>query len=490
MFTSANAATSMTVGTYGDGQATIDSGSLPCVSVSNVPSITVHNLNCVGSGITSNTSFGIVVDNSLADNVKLNGPTITNNTVSGYGDNGIEVSGSNGTSGFSGINISFNDVHDVTGNEANIGDDSACIRIISNPTYPNPTAHSDVQVIGNSVYNCVGQHQARNNTGSGILLSTSTNATIARNVVHHTGVYNDTCGGPNGIWAYSSANVVIEFNETYDNETNFAVGGCDGNGFDLDGGITNSVVQYNYSHDNYGADFLVYAYTDSRQPQWSNNIFRYNIGQNSARAIFIANDDSLSMNACYIYNNTFYDKVAMVGANATAPINCIFANNIFYSQNSPPSVAFLLPNPSNISMVGNDYAGNGTWSWGNVGYSSFSDWQSATSQEEMRGVNVGLTSDPLLVAPGGGGITNGYHPEDLFEYLLLPGSPMLEAGLNLQSLYGIDVGTQNFYGTPVPDKAGKFSVGAGGILRSEILENFWPSGQHPPHSECRCARIE
>ena len=55
-----------------------------------------------------------------------------------------------------------------------------------------------------------------------------------------------------GIWTYNSNDVLIQYNESYDNKA----GHIDGDGFDLDGGTTNSILQYNYSHDNDGAGIL------------------------------------------------------------------------------------------------------------------------------------------------------------------------------------------------------------------------------------------
>ena len=78
-------------------------------------------------------------------------------------------------------------------------------------------------------------------------------------------------------------------------------------------------------------------------------------------------------------------------------------------------------------------------------------WQASTSQEEISGSNVGLTGDPQLEAPGGGGTTNGYNPLDLeATYKLMSSSPMINAGLNLSSQFSIDPGSQDFYGTTIP----------------------------------------
>ena len=45
--------------------------------------------------------------------------------------------------------------------------------------------------------------------------------------------------------------------------------------------MTNSVMQYNYSHDNDGAGYGLYQ--GSTSAPWSNNVVRYNISQNDGR---------------------------------------------------------------------------------------------------------------------------------------------------------------------------------------------------------------
>lgn len=47
--------------------------------------------------------------------------------------------------------------------------------------------------------------------------------------------------------------------------------------FDFDGGMTNSVLQYNYSHDSFGAGYLICQQFGA--PEFANNVVRHNIGQ-------------------------------------------------------------------------------------------------------------------------------------------------------------------------------------------------------------------
>ena len=70
----------------------------------------------------------------------------------------------------------------------------------------------------------------------------------------------------------------MQFNESHHNQTGSSK---DGAGFDLDGGVTNSIVQYNYSHDNDGAGYLLAQFEGARP--FYGNVLRYNLSVNDGR---------------------------------------------------------------------------------------------------------------------------------------------------------------------------------------------------------------
>jgi hypothetical protein len=117
---------------------------------------------------------------------------------------------------------------------------------------------------------------------------------------------NQTPGGPCGIWTAGSRRITIQRCESFRNRTGNAP---DGDGFDLDGGSIECVLQYNYSHDNDGAGILVYTYPYA---PWADrgNIVRYNICEGDAvklgdyGAIHVGNDGH-GMSGIEIYHNTF-----------------------------------------------------------------------------------------------------------------------------------------------------------------------------------------
>lgn len=141
-------------------------------------------------------------------------------------------------------------------------------------------ANENVQIKYVTAYNNSGKPGKKiQNTGSGIVLSDVNGGVIERCIAYNNGwLCESEQGGPVGIWAWDSKNVIIQYNESYQNKTN---GNFDGGGFDLDGGMQNSIIQYNYSHDNYGPGYLLAQFSYARLHK--NNIVRYNISENDCR---------------------------------------------------------------------------------------------------------------------------------------------------------------------------------------------------------------
>ena len=81
---------------------------------------------------------------------------------------------------------------------------------------------------------------------------------------------------PVGIWAYEADSVTIQHCIAYRNKT--SKGSEDGGGFDLDGGTTNSTIQYCLTYENEGSGFGIFQY-DGASP-WKNNTVRFNISVN------------------------------------------------------------------------------------------------------------------------------------------------------------------------------------------------------------------
>jgi hypothetical protein len=469
------------VTSYGTGKATISSGnSSPCINKTN-PTQTLSDTNiiCTGGGNATNSTDGVLYTNNQAGATKLPGPTISGLTISGYGGNGILLKGTQGHSGFNGFTITGNTVHDVTGQvTSNTGflGGTSCINVYNYAGFGggqaniNPS-HTNGVISNNTVFNCTGVAGALSWTGSAITVFQAFNVLITGNIAHDYGQnVNFAGGGAGGIWGGDMDSVTMQFNEVYNGF--HGVGGNDGNPYDLDEGTTNSVVQYNWGHDSMGNCVLWDANNDGLINQWGGNHTRFNICQRNGLATSPAAEINIAANGgdmtapSYIYNNTIYpapgsSAIRRAGSNI-AMVNVF--NNIFYPEQSGDTV-ISIPNPSSITFIGNDYfvplkgvAGTLNFSWNGTSYGSFSAWQTATGQEKISGVNVGLTSDPKLYVPGGGFITAGYSPQKMQAYNLQAGSPMIGAGLNPTTQFGINPGAQDFYGNAVT--ASTLPVGA------------------------------
>lgn len=460
--TAGTAANPIRISSYGTGRATI---SVPATRdgffAYNFAGFSISNLNFEGPGATLTSKQGIIFYADLAGDVKLPFIRIDQVNVSGF-KNGILIGSWNGATGYDDVRITNTTAHDNL---------EAGIFVYGYPLSPSAPvyAHRNVYVGYSRAYNNFGDPNAGNPSGSGILFSSVRNGIIERSVAYDNGKNNLNSEGPVGIWAYDSTSVTIQNNESYHNDTG---GTGDGNGFDLDDNVTNSVLQYNYAHDNQGAGFLVYA--DATSPN-SSNVVRYNISENDGKRLgqfggiviggMVDNSD--------VYGNTVYvssaasDPAALrIMTSGSTPTNVRVRNNIFYSSRGATGTVKLLDSPAigTYSFQGNNYYdATGTFSirWGANLFTSLNGWlNTATTQERQNGVIVGKSLDPRLGLPGGGGTLDDATKLEsaLAAYKLQAGSPMINAGVNLAS-FGIDPGTRDFYGDAIPAN-GAFDIGA------------------------------
>jgi len=451
--------------TVGPGTATIAAGNGNGILATDTSGLQISDLILVGSGQAANTFNGIQFDNNLSGNVQLPYVHIDSVSVSGFGKYGITVGGSNGKSGFSDVRIT----NSVAYNNIVGGIETHGVFSGTATTYAN----SNVTVDHCVVHDNPGYAGASNHTGDGIVISDVDNsryplAAIGRNESYNNGAQNTHVGGPVGIWAWDSNAVTIQYNESYDNQTNST---ADGGGFDLDGGSTNCVMQYNYSHGNAGAGYGLFQFKGARP--WGYNTVRYNVSENDGRkngygAITAWGYNSTSLQNAEVYNNTLYVSPSSGGSPKAVYIesgtqNLHFRNNVLQVAGGL-QLAYIKGTQTGLLFQGNDY-----WSSGGAfsikqftkTYTSLSAWRKGTGQETLSGTAVGLNVDPLLANPGGGGTIG--NPDNLYTlsaYQLASASPLIDAGLNLAQ-FGISPGSNDFYGNPIPDKnTGLFDIGA------------------------------
>lgn len=453
----------LTIGTYGAGTPTINSGAANGLTATNVGNIVVNGPSFTGSGISANNIYGMLFQNTNSSPVNLPQVIIENSTVSGYGNSCVEFLGAASNAGFNNPIVAGNALSNCAGNGAAA---SGGITFDQLGGAFN-TAHANVIVQGNAISNISG---SAGGGGYGITVGHTATALITHNYVNHVGYgFSAGGGGPVGIIAGNNAsNVTMNYNEVKDVETT----GTDGEGLDADAGCSGCIIEYNYVHDCFGAGLMVFSFS----PLSTSATIRYNISQNNGRGPSnipgeIALQDfggSLSAN---VYNNTSYNNNRGAVVNLFGAITATLANNIFFGDSASSQYMIYGPSASGaIAFNGNDYfmtnAANIIIDFGGsfTGSGAYAAWRGSTGQETIGGLDSGHTSNPSLTSPGGGGTYGGYSSPQPTAYALLGGSPMKAVGLNLTTQFGIDPGSLDYYGARIPNSGGGtgFSVGADG----------------------------
>lgn len=448
---------------YGTGQATIKSDCTgdysAAVTADDVSGFQLNNLKMVNGGTTA---AGVLLQNQRSSTA-TKGLRVTNSDISGF------ATPSGSSSAFGGQIMVLG--YAVNGNSGPLDD----VQILDNKLHGSSVTSNagpgiygwgsgvnitNVRVEGNTVYNL---GMAAKTTGAGLTANGWNGAVIQHNVVRDIGANVTSCGGTSGIMTYTSSNVTIRSNEVYRVQPlpNYTAG-CDWDGIDLDGGTTNSVVEYNYTHGNAGSGLLAYTSTVGSRV-WGPNTFRYNISENDdwARAQGGLMDvvPSAPKNALSIYGNTFFtnkDQSTNVKTGTSACFNFGYSagtwaagsqlrNNVCYMANrgSSGKTGQLYYNPYNqtgMTLSNNLYYGTNTagWRWGGTTYSTFAAWTAA-------GLESGAVwGDPLFTSPGGGGTCTwsppaGTGPQPCPQaYTLKSDSPALGAGTPVSGGPGLD----------------------------------------------------
>lgn len=285
-----------------------------------------------------------------------------------------------GAGAFKHIYIKGNDIHDVFGTDRRTGGINFHARgantdpestwddvLIENNTVIN-VADTGIQVMTDAFANSSWAHKFNAFTNliirgnyvekihrDGILVRASVSPLIEYNTTNEIGVscdvdtsvvnYLDHIGYVAAQWAYYTSGAVFQHNEAF----NTKVLQGDGQAWDFDIRVTDSIYQYNFSHHNEGGALLVMDSTN-------NNTFRYNISQNDYDA-FGAFHLRPGGGSLYIYNNiiyrdsggtssltgtstsgmTYYSNNILYNASGGTYVNSSFTtyrNNLFYGANS------------------------------------------------------------------------------------------------------------------------------------------------------------
>lgn len=278
----------------------------------------------------------------------------------------------------------------------------------------------EIVIRGNQVSNC---------WGDGIILFNGEGGLIEHNIAANNGQSDDMTMAYAGIWVIWSDDTIIQYNESYGQGES-----RDGQGFDIDGGCTGTIVQYNYSHDNAGGFLLLL--------QWeaSDAIVRYNISVNDERSFIthaFTKTDGLLMRV-NVYNNTFFTtkplEAAIVFDSTEVPqtVYSYYRNNIFCAKNGDSSNFVSLSSFNCFAVENNCYYG-------------FSD----ASLPWVGGSEL-MIEDPQFAFVGSAG--KGF--DSLDGYKLLASSPCLNTGIEIFNHGGLD-----FWGNEINEEE-SLNIGA------------------------------
>jgi hypothetical protein len=442
----------ITLGVWGTNanRATIKSGNNAGLDMSNSAGVVVNNLNFLGSGMSTNTAVGVWIHSDVTSKA-FSTFAMKNCNVSGYGKEGMRILVAGAGSSFSDVKVEYANFHDNLYGGIKV-------------TGPAHNVNRNYLINHANAWNGPGSRTAGGVTGSGIYLACVDNAKITRCVAHDNGKDG---AAPVGIWAAGSNRVTIEYCESYNNHTATTT---DGGGFDFDWDVTNSTIQYCYSHNNDGPGYIMAAGDHEN----SGNTLRYSVSENDGRRNGRAGMQLWgNVTNANIYNNVVFitatgspNTAAFyahdMGSNGKRPQNVKVQNNIFYTTGGAKvlNITSGVATYGTMKFNGNAYytnSGSFKIQWGSTLYNTMTDWRTAKSQEVLNGIKTGYQGDPRLTAPGAGGtIGNADMLKNLSAYKLTSGSPLVNKGVSPSTI--LSASLTDFYGDVLP-KGGKYDVG-------------------------------
>jgi hypothetical protein len=417
------------ISSYGHGYATLNAGKESALDIEGAWWMEIKKLVLSGSGRKKgNVQDGLRILNSQH-------VTVDSLNITGFQKSGLHIDFSGEIiikhiyaheNGFAGISVGGSDGDKKSNYKIYIG----YCRAENNPGDPS---------------------NLHNHSGNGIIVSGCMDVMIEYCTATNNGWDMPRKGnGPVGIWAYEADSVIIQHCLSYRNKT--SVGGADGGGFDLDGGVTHSIVQYCLSYENQGAGYCLFQYLYASP--WHDNIFRYNISENDGAVsdahggVYLWNsaaDPDQFYNSRF-YNNTIYNAKgsAVVYSTLSKKKGFAFYNNIFVARDS-----LLKGNADQDVFQGND--------WWNL--------EHRLNRENRNGFESGFVDqgkgkppvkrkisnrDPHFLKAGKAGITSATSIKQFDHYKIPLSSPLRNSGIYIWRDYGIPGGVFDFNGKKPP----------------------------------------
>ena len=212
---------------FGSSKARIESGNNTGFHINNSRNVKIERLHLVGSGRKEgNTKNGLYIES--CKNI-----SVSDIESEGFQKSGVYI--------YTSTNIVVDGVY---------AHNNGFAGIFVGGIYGRKDTSRDIVIRNSKAENNPGDPtNLTNHSGNGILVGSSSNVLIEYCTATNNGRDMPRVGnGPVGIWAYEVDSVLIQYCISYRNKT--SKGSADGGGFDFDGGVTNSTIQYCLSYEN------------------------------------------------------------------------------------------------------------------------------------------------------------------------------------------------------------------------------------------------
>ena len=428
----------VTISSYGGFRARleVDGSKSSAISVEDTGAIIIANIDVAHTGgAASKPRFsGVALLSTAAAGVgpRFNDIVVTNVSAAGF-LNGISVDAA-GCRGFQRVRIMGCTA------SGNLGTGISTTGAYGTGCY----SHGDIAVVDSTAHDNPGDASDVSGwSGSGIVLSGVDGALIMRCLAYRNGAHNGhQGGGPCGIWFWDTNNGTISHCVSHDNMNGKPPGSSnDGCGFDLDGGSSNSVIEYSLAFNNSGPGYLLCSFGGPLPA--TNLTIRYSVSvgdgdrsANGAAGVNFYTPDTLV--GISIYGNTLISATSqsppLIAPTASGPPSdsVHLTSNALMALGGAPVLDYPSAQlPRRITVMGNAYwAGSLTALsilWGGVRYTSLASFRAATGLEPPSA--AGTDSDPQLT--GGGHFFEkcvaAWADDSGCAYPDIPNSPSLDA---------------------------------------------------------------
>ncbi len=302
--------------------------------------------------------------------------------------------------------------------------------------------------------------------GNGALINGVTDAlTVQFNYATHNGGNTTGCGGPAGLWANSSSNITFSYNEVSFMQPVTFTAGCDWDGFDADALTNNITFDHNYTHDNFGAGFLIFSNSGTHAIRWN---ISANDSTHGGYGSITLQGASGSIDVLFntIWSPSVLTTYYNFNSTACAMSSALIANNIFSATGNGRHVTLASGAGAcigNVLFKNNDYPGGFFNIYRSTGYTSLATWQAAVPGGETGATtaNPTFSGTPAASTCYTSGTPAGPQPcPSVFS--LGGGSTLKNTGLDVTAPpYSKSVGITDYFGVTVPTGVGTgYPIGA------------------------------